>query len=75
MDVNDIKRIENSGSPEELYELGEAYWSGEDGIEQDYKKAVECYTKAADEGHLESIYSLGFCYANGLGIEQDSDAA
>ena len=75
MDVNDIKRIENSGSPEELYELGEAYWSGEDGIEQDYKKAVECYTKAADEGHLESIYSLGLCYANGRGTEQDPDTA
>lgn len=61
--------------PNEIYELGECYWDGKEGFEQNYGKAVECYIKAADEGHIESIYSLGFCYANALGIEQDQEAA
>lgn len=61
--------------PNEIYELGECYWDRKEGFEQNYGKAVECYIKAADEGHIESIYSLGFCYANALGIEQDQEAA
>lgn len=75
MDANDIKGIENICDSETLFQLGENYWEGKNGVAQNYEKAVECYTKAADAGHVGAIYSLGYCYANGMGINQDLEAA
>ena len=41
------------------------------GVEQDYKKAFEYYSKAAEMGNPMSFYSLGILYYEGLGTEQD----
>lgn len=71
----EYKTLAELNDPNDIYELGECYWEGKEGFEQSYEKAVECYLKAADEGHIESIYSLGYCYANALGVEQDQEAA
>lgn len=71
----EYKSLAELNDPNDIYELGECYWEGKEGFEQNYEKAVECYMKAADEGHVESIYSLGYCYANALGVEQDQEAA
>ncbi len=47
--------------------LGNYYKRGEDG-EKDYKKAVECFRKAADKGLAEAQYELGVCYINRQGV-------
>jgi len=39
--------------------------------EKDYPKAVELWTKAAEQRHAVSQYNLGICYLTGTGIEQD----
>ena len=36
--------------------------------DKDYKKAAQFYTKAAEQGHLESQYHLGMLYLSGRGI-------
>jgi TPR repeat protein len=51
-------------------QLGNCYEHGL-GIEQDYKKAAECYTVAAKAGIIGAAFALGTLYENGLGVEQD----
>ncbi len=48
------------------YSLGESY---EELL--DYKKAIEWYTKAAEQGHRQAQYNLGLIYKEGKGVEQN----
>ena len=47
----------------------------EDGLvaykNNDYKKAIELYQKAAEQGNAEAQYKLGIMYQNGKGAKQD----
>jgi TPR repeat protein len=36
-----------------------------------YDQALVCWQKAADKGHVEAIYNLGYMYASGRGVKQD----
>ena len=53
-----------------LFDLGYIYYSG-NGVEKDYKKAIELYSKAASLGHMQAYNNLGFCYENGFGVPVD----
>ena len=55
----------------DLYNLGKNYYDGKNGVNQDYAKAVEYYTRAAQQGHAAAQCGLGFCYKNGEGVTQD----
>jgi hypothetical protein len=48
-----------------MYEKGK-------GVQQDYFKAVELYTKACDGGNANGYNNLGVMYANGEGVQQDN---
>lgn len=63
------------GDASAQYDLGECYWDGSNGAEQSYEKAIEYYEKAADQGNIDAIYSLGYCYATGTGIEKNVERA
>ena len=54
--------------------LGYMYANGE-GVEQDYAKAIEWYTKAADSGNTTAMYNIGYMYMYGEGVEQDGTKA
>lgn len=41
----------------------------------DYKKAFECFSKAAQDGDAMAMYYLGECYLNGYGTVEDISAA
>lgn len=45
------------------------------GVPQDYTKAIELYTKAANQKHAEAQFNLGIMYFNGKGIPTDKDKA
>ena len=45
------------------------------GIKQDYSKALELGTKAANSGHVMSMLNLGRMYETGTGISQDKERA
>jgi hypothetical protein len=51
-----------------MYDTGE-------GVEVDKKKAVEWYTKAAEQGNINAQYNLGLMYRDGEGVEQNLDKA
>ncbi|CAI3951646.1 unnamed protein product [Commensalibacter communis] len=46
-----------------------------DGVPLDYKKAVEYYTKAANQGDATAQTNLGIMYSNGKGISQSYQKA
>lgn len=50
--------------------LGESYSKG-NGVPKDISKAIEWYTKAANEGSTEAMYHLGLLYYDGTDISQD----
>ncbi len=57
-------------SIESIYTLGDYYYS-----KQSYADAVQLYTEAAKQGHVQAQYKLGVCYATGTGIKGDSRLA
>ena len=59
------------GSAIALYQLGNSYSNGQNGVEQDLTKAAELYQQAANLGHTIAIYNLGVFYSKGKGIPQD----
>ena len=50
--------------------LGERYYQGNE-VAQDYGKAFECFSIAADFGHPKALYWLVELYAGGLGVTKD----
>lgn len=54
------------------YSIGYYYQHGL-GVPQDYKKAVEFYTKAADKNLDLAYNALAICYVHGIGVEKDSE--
>ncbi len=58
-----------------FYEVAENYYLGENGVEPNYQEAVRWYKKAALHGNVKAEYSLGFCYANGLGATENKQEA
>jgi TPR repeat protein len=41
----------------------------------DYAEAVIWYRRAAEQGHAQAQYNLGFMYGSGLGVPQDDAEA
>ena len=58
-----------------MHQLGARYATGEGGCPKDEAEAVRWYTKAADLGHDESQYDLGFMVLLGEGTEKDVEKA
>ena len=55
--------------------LGKKYYFGDLGLQKDMRRAVELYTKAAELGSVEALYSLGNACYSGEGVEQDEAKA
>lgn len=57
-----------------IAQLGYYYMVGQ-GVDLDYKKAVNYLSKAAKEGNMYAQYNLGICYSNGFGVGQNPELA
>ena len=57
-------------SDQELFEEGLTYYK-----EGSYSKAIECLSKAAEQGNAEAQCFLGDCYYNGHCVEQNYSKA
>ena len=53
-----------------MYNLGVCFEKGE-GVEQNWTKAAEWFTKAAENGHTDAMYNLGYGFHQGKGVEQN----
>lgn len=62
------------GTAEAYSNLGVSYYYG-NGIQQDYKKAVQYYQKAAAKGHPFGMYNLAVASEYGNGTPKDLEKA
>lgn len=69
-----IKAAASHGHSEAEYLLGMAYLNGR-GTVQNYRSALEQFTKAAQKGHLEAQYRLGIFYRDGLATPSNKESA
>ena len=73
--LESLKAKGRSGDAEASFTLGEMYYSGKEGVSKDRKEALKWYTIAANKGHVESQYSLGYLYLHGQGTAKNEIAA
>lgn len=59
-----------NGDAESQLIFGTCYATG-DGVEQDYRKAVHWFRKAAMQEHMQAFYNLGVCNQHGYGMPQN----
>lgn len=70
-----LTRATDAGDPEAMFELGKLFEQGI-GVDQDTKRAVELYHKAADLDFADAINDLGFLhYQGGEGVVRDQKKA
>lgn len=55
--------------------VGELYLKGRPGIEKDYPRAIEAFSKGCDLRDGASCHSLGDMYSQGLGVAKDESRA
>ena len=60
-DIKDIKEMAKQGDPIQQWNLGYCYRRG-DLVSQDYNKAIYWLSKAAEQGHVDSISELCTMY-------------
>lgn len=72
--INELEKQNNGFS---YYILGRSYDLEENGVEQDYQKALYYYQKGFEIDYPLCIYSLGISYELGLeeSLEVDKDKA
>ena len=75
--VIDVKKLESqcsTGNDNACVEAAAAYVAGH-GVEIDYAKSRELFSKAAHNGHPIAQLQLASFYENGLAVEQDYSEA
>ena len=81
IDYGTYSEAEYKNDAKAQFELGKRYYTGHTsagrygGHKQDYKKAVEWWLKAAEQGNADAQYGLGCCYEEGHGVDKDLNEA
>ena len=70
-----IKTLADAGNMKAVKVLGDYYFNGYAGVEQDYAKALELYTEAGEKGDADAQAQVGYIYQFGCGIEPDYEKA
>ena len=73
-DFKSLKALAEKGDAKAQNSLGWIYQSGE-GVEQDYAKALEWFTKSAEQNNPFGQSHLGRMYNKGQGVEQHRQGA
>ena len=73
--VKRLKTLMENGNAIAYCQLGHFYYSGTNGMPQNWAKANELYLKAGDLGCAEAYNSLGISYREGRGVEADKKKA
>ena len=62
------KKSAEQKNPEALFRVGMAYKDGDGNEPVDYARMIEYFTEAAQAGHSDAQYQLGYSYENGIGV-------
>ena len=71
-----LQGLEKQGCTDSRFQfyIGKCYAGGH-GVQKDEEKAVEWFTKAADQGEAEAQLSIGTRYYSGNGVKEDKQKA
>ena len=72
--IKSLKKLMKRNDPIAFVEMARYYISG-DGVIQSNTRAIEMYISAAELGHAEAFGKLGWCYEEGIAVEQDMSKA
>lgn len=72
VNVDSIQTAAKGGDATAQVLLGNWYYSGQNGLPQDYTQAAKWYQKAAEQKNVIALGNLGLCYQYGHGVEKDS---
>ena len=67
--------LQKTVSGDELYAIGENYYYGKNGMEENYYMAALYYNAAAEKGNTKAINFVGYLYDQGKGVPQDKKRA
>jgi TPR repeat protein len=70
-DLAALQRRAEQGDRDAWFELGAEYITGAH-VPQDFKRAADCFEKAAQAGLAQAAFNLGVCYQNGEGRPKDA---
>jgi TPR repeat protein len=70
-----LDRAVEAGSLDARFTRGHSYYHGTEGYPQDYRKSMEDFLQAADEGHADAAVSAGAMLYSGIGVVQDQQKA
>ena len=73
--TNLIGDVINEMSADELFMRGEDYFYGKNGLRLNHVEALQWYEQAAQRGHVEAMYSLGYMHAYGKGTSSNPKKA
>jgi len=59
------------GDADKQLRLGNRYFKGNKGCDQNYERAAEWFQKAAEQGHAKAQMNVAFCFKKGKGVNQD----
>lgn len=68
-----LQAAADAGDAQSQFLLGKAYWHG-NGVEKNQVKAVEYYTRAAEQNHADALAGLGAAHTLGQGVEKKDEA-
>jgi len=65
------KEKAENGNARSMYELGEMYENGNNGLVKDYEEAYKWYKKSSDAGDVMGTALVGECLLCGMGVERN----
>ena len=73
--IIDLEENAKNGDGLSCYILGRSYDSGENGVKQNFEKALYWYNKGKELDDPRCIYGVGACYYFGDGVKEDKNKA
>ena len=73
--INHYKFEVDRGNTEFYFSYGEAFYHGLFGCEEDPKKALYWFKKAAQDNDIQAQYNLGMIYLDGEGVKKNHNVA
>ena len=70
-----LDRAVDAGNTDAKFVRGNSFYGGTEGYPQDFKRALDDFLQAADEGHADSAVSAGAMFHNGVGVLKDQRKA
>lgn len=69
--IKNVLELAKKGDAAAQNEVGGWYYRGRH-VDQNFKEALQWWSKSAEQGNVQAIGNMGLCYQTGNGIEKDS---